>query len=94
MENLSEFYLTTPSKILANLAQDWLTSAISESPLLRSASTFPAVPAVHDTSDNDKLVVTSKWIYKIKHTVDGSIDKYKARFVTRGFSQKEGIYYE
>lgn len=37
-----------------------------------------------------KLVVTSKWIYKIKHAVDGNIDKYKARCTTRGFSQKEG----
>jgi hypothetical protein len=36
----------------------------------------------------------SKWIFKIKHVVDGSIEKYKARFVARGFSQKEGIDYE
>jgi hypothetical protein len=41
-----------------------------------------------------KSVVTSKWIYKIKHTADGSIEKYKARFVARGFSQKEGVDYE
>ena len=38
--------------------------------------------------------MTSKWIYKIKHAADGSIEKYKERFVARGFSQKEGIYYE
>ena len=31
-------------------------------------------------------VVTSKWIYKIKHATDGSIEKYKAIFVARGFS--------
>jgi hypothetical protein len=42
----------------------------------------------------EKLVVTSKWVYKIKHVVDGSVDKYKARFVARGFSQKEGEYYD
>jgi len=42
----------------------------------------------------DKSVVNSKWIYKIKHEVDGSIDKYKERFVARGFSQLEGIEYE
>jgi hypothetical protein len=41
-----------------------------------------------------KSVVTSKWIYKIKHVADGSIEKYKARFVARGFSQKEGVDYE
>ena len=38
--------------------------------------------------------MNSKWIYKIKHALDGSIEKYKARFVAPGFSQKEGIYYE
>ena len=41
-----------------------------------------------------KSVVSSKWIYKIKHATAGSIEKYKARFVTRGFSQKERIDYE
>ena len=41
-----------------------------------------------------KSIVTSKWIYKIKHATDGSIEKYKARFVAHGFSQKEGIDYE
>ena len=38
--------------------------------------------------------MTSKWIYKIKHVADGSIEKYKEKIVARGFSQKEGIDYE
>ena len=33
-----------------------------------------------------KDVVSSKWLFKIKHAADGSIEKYKARFVARGFS--------
>jgi hypothetical protein len=41
-----------------------------------------------------KDAVSSKWIFKIKHVVDGSVEKYKERFVARGFSQKEGIDYE
>jgi len=41
-----------------------------------------------------KSVVTSKWIYKTKRATYGSIEKYKARFVARGFSQKEGIDHE
>ena len=41
-----------------------------------------------------KSIVSSKWTYKIKHAADGSIEKYKARFEGRGFSQKEGIDYE
>ena len=41
-----------------------------------------------------KSVVTFKWIYKIKHAADCSIEKYKEIFVAWGFSQKEGIDYE
>jgi hypothetical protein len=38
--------------------------------------------------------VSSRYLYKIKHAVDDSIEKFKARFMARGFSQKEGVYYE
>lgn len=41
-----------------------------------------------------KSVVTSKWIYKIKQVADVSIEKYKARFAARGFSQKKGMDHE
>jgi hypothetical protein len=41
-----------------------------------------------------KSMVTSKWLFKFKHAADGSIEKYKARFVAHGFSQNEGIDYD
>ena len=41
-----------------------------------------------------KSVVTSKWLDKIKHAADGSVEKYKAKFVARDFTQKEGIDYD
>ena len=40
-----------------------------------------------------KSIVNSKWIFKFKHAAYGNIVKHKARFVARGFSQKEGIDY-
>jgi hypothetical protein len=41
----------------------------------------------------DKSMVGSRWIYKVKQAVDGSVEKYKARFVAWGFSQIKGIGY-
>ncbi len=34
-----------------------------------------------------------KWIFKRKMKADGSIDKYKARLVVKGYRQKEGLDY-
>ena len=41
-----------------------------------------------------KSIVNSRWLFKIKHEADGSVEKLKARFVAKGFSQKEGIDYD
>eukprot|EP00253_Pinus_taeda_P007865 PITA_07865 len=42
----------------------------------------------------DRLVVSSRWIYKIKYATDDSVEKYKTGFVAKGYAQKEGIDYE
>jgi hypothetical protein len=36
-----------------------------------------------------KDVVSSKWLFKIKHVADGSIEKYKEIFVACGFLKKK-----
>jgi len=41
-----------------------------------------------------KSVVSFRWLYKIKHVADGNIEKFKTRFLARGFSHREGVDYE
>lgn len=41
-----------------------------------------------------KSVVGSRWLFKVKHAADESIEKYKSRFVARGYSHVEMIGYE
>ena len=69
--------------------KEWKDAMIKEYQLIMKNDVWDVVPR-----PEGKSMVTSKWIYKIKHATDGSIEKYKARFMARGFSQKEGIDYK
>jgi reverse transcriptase-like protein len=56
--------------------------------MLEQARTWETV--MHPPNKN---IVSSKWVYRIKRKADGSIDKYKAHLVARGFTQIYGINY-
>ena len=42
----------------------------------------------------DKKVLTNRWVFKTKTNQNGEIEKYKARLVARGHTQRHGIDYE
>ena len=68
--------------------KEWKDAMIEEYQSIMKNDVWDGVPR-----PEGKSVVTSKWIYKIKHAAYGSVEKYKVRFIARGFSQKEGIEY-
>ena len=35
--------------------------------------------------------IGGKWVYRVKHKADGSIERYKARLVAIGYNQIEGL---
>jgi hypothetical protein len=39
-------------------------------------------------------VITGKWVFRHKLHGDGTLERYKARWVARGFSQRPGVDYD
>ena len=69
--------------------QEWADAMVEEYNSIMTNDVWEVVPRLED-----KSVVGSRWIYKIKYVANGSIEKYKARFMAKGYAQKEGIDYE
>jgi histone deacetylase 1/2 len=56
---------------------------------LISNNTWDLVPCPSGTN-----IVRGKWVFHHKFNTDGSLDRYKARWVLRGFTQRPGIDYD
>ena len=61
--------------------KEWMDAMIEEYQSILNNDVWEVVPR-----PKDKSMVSSKWIFKINHLVDGSIENFKAIFVARGFS--------
>ena len=61
----------------------WVDAMVEEYDSIVRNSAWEIVPRLVG-----KSVVGSRWIYKVKQAVDGSVEKYKARFFAWGFLRR------
>jgi histone deacetylase 1/2 len=67
----------------------WKAAMDEEFSTLMHNRTWHLVP-----SPSGSNIIDCKWVYKVKHHADGSLDRYKARLVAKGFKQRYGVDYE
>ena len=70
-------------------AEQWKAAMETEYDALTSRKTWRLVPR-----PAGRKLVDSKWVFKLKRNPDGSIARYKARLVARGFTQEHGVDYQ
>jgi hypothetical protein len=81
---------STPSTYHGALKDpNWFNAMREEYNALVDQNTWTLVPRLVGAN-----VVTDKWIYRHKYQPDGSLARYKARWVVCGFSQPHGVDYE
>jgi hypothetical protein len=76
-----------PSSAHAALADPhWRVAMEEEYGALISNGTWEVFPRPQDSN-----VVTGKWVFTYKLRADGTLDRYKACWVLRGFTQRSGV---
>jgi hypothetical protein len=65
---------------------NWRSTMQAEYDALLTNDTWSLVPRPPGVN-----LMTGKWIYRHKLLTDGSLDRYKARWVLRGFTQRSGV---
>ncbi|XP_026398619.1 uncharacterized protein LOC113294441 [Papaver somniferum] len=84
----TEYFVPT-SVAQAKRHPKWLNSLVTECTTLKNAGTWTLEPP-HPSQN----LVGCKWVFKIKHNTDGTIERLKSRLVAKGYHQQEGINYE
>ncbi|CAI5519190.1 unnamed protein product [Closterium sp. Naga37s-1] len=67
--------------------EKWREAMDKELKALEERNTWKIVPI---GVARNKTILTGKWVFRVKTKADGTIDKFKARWVVRGFDQEHG----
>jgi Reverse transcriptase (RNA-dependent DNA polymerase) len=67
----------------------WMKTIFEEMRALVKDDTWDIIPRSYD-----KNIVGYKWVYAIKHTFEGNVERFKARLVAKGYTQMYGVDYE
>ena len=88
-ENLSDPQ-TLKQALQSSNREEWKNAIQSELDSIKENEVWSVVER-----PNDKTVIGSKWLFKIKRNSRNEPEKFKARLVAKGYDQKYGIdYYE
>jgi hypothetical protein len=70
-------------------SEEWKNAANAEYESLITSDTWELVKLPEGRNS-----IGSKWVFKVKHKGDGTIERFKARLVAQGYTQQYGIDYE
>nr|ABW74556.1 copia-like pol polyprotein [Boechera divaricarpa] len=87
--SLDEDPISFQKAMKSDSSENWLIAAKEEMKSMGDNKVWDLVEL-----PNGFRTVGSKWIFKTKRNSKGNIERYKARLVVKGFTQKDGIDYK